>query len=122
MGIPLTLLGFFLTQHADLPKVLTEKSEFLSSERQNIQQSKEIKELKDECDALKKRLADMEKQIKLWDPKRKVSWKEKLRRLENLLNKDSLPAQHYHKKRQLDLHHFSLKKGDHGNTFKTKQK
>ena len=73
MGFPLPLLGFFLTHYADLPKVLTEKSEFLSSERQNTQQSKEIKELKDECDALKKDSLIWKSESSLEILKRKVN-------------------------------------------------
>ena len=87
-----SLLGFFLTHYADLPKVLTEKSEFLSSERQNIQQSKEIKELKDECDALKKRLADMEKRIKPRDPKKEGKLKREIKEIRELIKQTFPPG------------------------------
>jgi predicted nucleic acid-binding Zn-ribbon protein len=55
-------------------------------ERQNAQQSKEIEDLKDECDALKKRLADMEKKIKPRDPQKEWKLKERIEALEGLIN------------------------------------
>ena len=55
-------------------------------ERHNVQQSKEIEDLKDECDALKKRLADMEKKIKPRDPQKEWKLKERIEALEGLIN------------------------------------
>ena len=111
MSIPLSLSGFFLTHHADLPKVLTKKSKLLSIERQNTQQSKEIKELKAECDALKKRLADMEKQIKLWDPKKESKLRREIKEIRELIKQGFPPGTALPQKKTIWSSPFFTEKG-----------
>ena len=54
--------------------------------------TKEIKDLKDECDALKKRLADMEKRIKPRDPKKEGKLKREIKEIRELIKQTFPPG------------------------------
>ena len=59
---------------------------------QGPQQSKEIKDLKDECDALKKRLADMEERIKPRDPKKESKLRREIKEIRELIKQSFSPG------------------------------
>ena len=102
---------FVLTHNANLPILLPQKSEFLSIEHQNTQQSKEIKDLKDECDALKKRLANMEKRIKPRDPKKESKLRREIKEIKEFIKQAFPPGTALPQKKTIWSSPFFTKKG-----------